>query len=669
MKIPVAAKEEEILFNHNIKRIDSYGWLKDRNDPRTIPYIESENAYCRELMKPNAPLRAELYQEMLDRIVEDDESVPVKVGDWWRYSRTEKGKAYRIYCRKFQSLEAKEEIVLDENELATGNEYFHLESLAYNPAQTHIAWTQDTDGSEHFQLFVKELQTGKLDTHIIEDLKWSLAWGDDHTLFYTKGDDAQRPYQIWKREIFTVPEKDQLVWEEPDERFFLGVSRSRNGKYVLLEADSKTTSETRLIDNAQLEKEPSIVIPRKQGVEYSVAVGSDRLFIVSNENAVNFKLLELYNGEQKELIGSNPNIYLKSVSAFANYLVLWERSNGLPQVRIMDLENNALETLHFPDPCYDLFGASNPNFEATSYRLGYSSPVTPHSTFSYNFKTKERTTLKTQPINNFNAADYVCERLWATASDGTKVPISLARKKTATGAIPTIMYGYGSYGYSYPASFRSTWISLMERGFAVSVAHIRGGSDMGRQWYDDGKFFKKMNSFTDFIACADFLVASGKTTHKQIGITGGSAGGLLMGAVLNLRPDIANVCVAQVPFVDVINTMLDPNLPLTVIEYEEWGNPNEEEAFKAMLSYSPYDNVQEQDYPHLMVTAGLNDPRVGYWEPAKWVARLREKKTDSNQLILRTHMGAGHGGSSGRYGYLEDLSWEYSFLISHLTNV
>lgn len=668
MSAPTAQKEPVEFLNHGIKRIDSFGWLKDREDPRTIPYLEAENKHAEKIMSEHSDLRQNLYDEMLGRIVEDDQTVPYLLGDWWRYSKTEKGKAYRIYCRKYKNLDAEEEIILDENQLAEEHEYFHLETFALNPSQTHIAWTQDTDGSENFVLHVQNLKTGELDSHIVQGLKWSLAWGDDQTVFYTKGDSAQRPYQIWKRKIHTPPSEDQLMWEDSDERFFLGVSRARNGKYVVLSAGSKTTSEMRILPIDQLDQEPSVVLPRRQGIEYDVSIGADRFYIRSNENATNFKLLELKDEELKEIIPHDPETLLESVSAFSNHLVLWERNNGLPRIRILRLRDNSIQQLNFPDEAYDLYPDSNPNFETQDYRLGYSSLITPHSVFSYDLNTFEKKTLKIQPVQNYESSKYTCQRVWATASDGTKIPISIARQKGTTQSVPTVLYAYGSYGYSYPASFRSSWVSLLDRGFAIAIAHIRGGSDMGREWYENGKLFHKKNSFTDFIASADFLVEAGYSSREGLVITGGSAGGLLMGAVLNLRPDVAQACIAKVPFVDVINTMLDPNLPLTVIEYEEWGNPNEQKAFEYILSYSPYENVSAQDYPHLMVTAGLNDPRVGYWEPAKWVAQLRTVKTDDNHLILRTNMGAGHGGASGRYGYLKELSWSFAFILTHVAS-
>ena len=666
MLTPIATKDSTEYFQHGIKRIDQFAWLKDKEDPRTIPYLEAENQYCEDVMAKHSSLREGLYQEMLGRIVENDQTVPYLSGEFWYYSRTEKGLAYRIYCRKHKTLDAEEECILDENELAKGHEYFHLESFALNPSQTHLAWTQDTDGSEHFVLYVKDLATGTLDQHLILDLKWSLAWGDDQTIIYVKGDPAQRPYQIWKRTIYTAPTEDQLIWEDLDERFFLGVSRARNGKYVIFEAASKITSEVKLLSTANLDQKPFSVLERVQGIEYSVSIGSDCIYIRSNENAVNFKLLVQKDDQLTELLAHDPHTLLESASAFSKHLLLWERNNGLPRVRILNLNDHSIHQLSFPDDVYDLHPERNSNFESTQYRVGYSSPITPNSVLSYDLNSFEMKILKIQPISQYNPEEYICERLWAAASDGTKVPISIARRKDATGPTPTVLYAYGSYGYSYPASFRSAWVALLNRGFAIAIAHIRGGSDMGREWYDNGKLFKKKNSFTDFISCADFLVDSGYSYREGLVITGGSAGGLLMGAVCNQRPDLAQACIAQVPFVDVINTMLDPDLPLTVIEYEEWGNPNEKEAFEYMLSYSPYENVSAQDYPHMMVTAGLNDPRVGYWEPAKWVAQLRDLKTDDHNLLLRTNMGAGHGGASGRYGYLEDLSWSFAFILTHV---
>jgi oligopeptidase B len=666
MKSPVAKKIHYLHKEHGSLREDPYAWLKNKSEKAVIEHLDEENTYCKVKMNHTEDARQKLYDEMLGRIQENDTSVPYKKGDWWYYSRTEEKKAYRIHCRKFQSIDAKEEIILDENVLAEGQKYFSINRMALNPAQTHIAWTQDLDGGEQFELFILDLQTGVVDANRVTGLKWSLAWGDNCTIFYVKGDHAERPYQVWRRIIGTKVTEDVLIMHEPDERFFLSVSRARNGRYVKLSATSNITSEVLLIDTDDILSSPSVVIPRQQGVEYSVVAGKQSLFVMSNEDAMNFQVLQIIEDETSVLIPHDPTLLIDYLDSFQDFLVIVGKQHGLPVVLIYSHTTNQKNKLSFPDATFDLNASSNPNFESLQYRLSYSSPVTSHSVFSYNMQTLERETLKVNPVHNFIPSEYYCERIWALASDGTKVPISIARRKDAVGSIPILLYGYGSYGAAYTANFRSSWLSLLDRGMGIAIAHIRGGSEMGRDWYESGKFFQKMNTFTDFITCAEHLIESGYTSKEKLAITGGSAGGLLMGAVLNLRPDLCKACVARVPFVDVVGTMMDPNLPLTVIEYEEWGDPNEKNVYDYMLSYSPYDNIEPKPYPHLLVTAGLNDPRVGYWEPAKWVAKLREYKTDDNWLLLRTNMGAGHGGASGRYGHLDDLSWMFAFVLDRL---
>ena len=670
MKPPIAKKVSVTHNDHGIERADPYGWLKNKQQADVITHLEAENAYTEVMMHHTEGLRKELYNEMLNRIQEDDTSAPYQKGDWWCYTKTVSGKPYAIHCRRKGDMEAPEQVILDENELASGKDYYHLSAFSVSPDHNYVAWIEDSDGAEQFVLRVRDLRTGSEDEQLITGLKWSLAWGDNETVFYVRGDHAQRPFQIWKRKLFSPPESDTLVWEDLDERFFLSVRRSRNGKFVVLSAVSKVTSDVRVLPTDDLQAEPSPVLARNQGIEYSVACGTQGFWVLSNENAQNFKLLQVNGSSVTEVISHDESVFLESVQAFAQWVVIWYRQDGLRGVRFIDAHSLQAKHLHFPDEAYQLSSSHNPDFNATEYRLRYSSMITPNTTFAFAFADRSRRTLKVTPVKGgYNPEEYVCRRLWATARDGTKVPISIAHKADLSNTVsPTLLYGYGSYGSSYPAGFRSSWVSLLERGVCVAIAHIRGGSEMGRQWYENGKFFHKKNTFRDFIDCASFLISQGITSQEQLAITGGSAGGLLMGAVLNMRPDLCKACVARVPFVDVVNTMLDPNLPLTVIEYEEWGNPNEKEVFEYMLSYSPYDNVSAVVYPHLMVTAGLNDPRVGYWEPAKWVARLREMSVGDNSLIFKTHMGAGHSGASGRYGYLEDTAWMFAFVLDHIGN-
>lgn len=672
MSSPSAPQIKHVHRDHGLERPDKYHYLKDREHPETIPYLKAENNYCNEVMSPTSELQKRLYEEMLGRIQENDQSAPVKIGSYFHYTRTESGKAYRIHCRRFESMDATEEIILDENLESDGLEYYSASHIRLNPNQSHIAWLEDRDGGERFILRVREISTGLEDQNVVCDLKWSLAWGDDETLFYLRSDHAQRPCAVWKRVIFSEPANDKLVWEEPDERYFMGVQRSRNGQFVFLKCSSKMTSEIRYIHTDDLSSAPQIVMNRVSGVEYSVSAGEKSFYVRTNNEAQNFRLLQVdFDGTVKELISHQTDVLLYGVETFANCLVLWERYNALPRIRFFNLKTNTIHSVVYPDPVYDLSRDRNPNFYADHFRLSFTSPTRPHSILSYPFESSlssKYEILKVYPVlGGFDAGNYKCERQWAKAPDGTKIPLTIAHlKNRKSGPQPTLMYGYGSYGSSYPVDFRSSWLSLINRGVTIVIAHIRGGSEMGRHWYENGKFFQKKNTFSDFISAAEHLIETGLTNRELLAITGGSAGGLLMGAVTNKRPDLFCACVARVPFVDVINTMMDDKLPLTVTEYEEWGDPNERQVFDYMLSYSPYDNIQAQDYPSMMITGGLNDPRVGYWEPAKWAAKLRELKTDSNTLILKTNMGAGHGGASGRYGHLEDLALMFAFILNEV---
>lgn len=659
---------------HGIPREDPYYWLKNKETDAVIEHLKAENEYCESLQGHHADLRKELYTEMLGRIQETDASSPTRRGDYWYYSRTEEGLSYPIYCRKKGSVDAEEEVYLDQNVLAKDHEYFHMNGLTVSPDHHFVAWLADTDGGERFVLHVKDLRTGTVLDSKIHDLKWSLAWAaDSRTLFYCKSDAAQRPYKIFRWHI-ERPTTDELeVLHEPNERFFLHVGATRDHQWVLLGCHSKQTSTVHVVDANEPETPPQLVRPRKDNVEYHVGHRKGEFYILHNDGAQNFMIVKRAVAASSDtevvVVPHQKEVYLTDIDLFDQHLVVSERFNGLPRRCVIDLRSMDQHHIDMPEEVYDVGEAWNPVANTTTFRFTYTSPTTPRSVLQYDMETTVRKVLKVQPVlGGFNADDYAAKRVWATAPDGTCVPMSMVHRKdlALNSETPTYLRAYGSYGMPYPVTFQSNLLSLLDRGVLVVVAHIRGGSEMGRDWYENGKFFNKKNTFTDFIACAETLIEDGYTSASRLVISGGSAGGLLMGAVLNARPDLFRAALALVPFVDVATTMSDPSLPLTVTEYEEWGDPNKKDVFEYILSYSPYDQVKHQDYPTLFVTAGLNDPRVSYWEPAKWVARLRDRKTNDTPVLFRIHMGAGHGGASGRYGYLDDVSWQYAFILGEL---
>ena len=672
---PIAAKQPHELVTHGDKRIDNYYWLNQQENPEVIDYLKAENEYTEEMMKHTEELQKSLYDEMLSRIKETDLSVPYRLQDYYYYSRTEEGKGYSILCRKYQSLEAEEEILLDQNKLAEGKEFFSLGVASVSPDRQILAYSTDTTGAEQYTLFFLDLDTRKLYSETIPNTYYSFAWGNDNqTVFYTKVDDANRPYQLWRHILGSDPSSDVLVYQEDDEAYYLSVGKTRSRAYILLELGSTITSEVHYLDANNPSGKFQLFQPRHTGVEYSIEHHSDRFYIVTNEEAINFKLMSTPVSSPdktnwKTIIPHREEVLLEGIDAFADHLVIYERQKGLPTARIQTLATGEITELTFPEPAYSFSGGNNPEFKTTKFRFSYSSMITPSSVFDYDLETGERELMKeTEVLGGYDRTLYASERLVAVASDGTKVPISLVYKKgiNKDGSNPLWLTGYGSYGYSYPVYFSSLRLSLLDRGFVFAIAHIRGGEEMGRKWYEDGKFLHKKNTFTDFIACAEHLIAEKWTNSDRLVISGGSAGGLLMGAVINLRPDLFQVVVADVPFVDVLTTILDTSLPLTVLEWEEWGNPNQPEYYDYIKSYSPYDNVTAQDYPALLITAGLNDSRVKYWEPAKWTAKLREVKTDNNLLLLKTNMSAGHGGASGRYESLKEIAFEYTFVLDRL---
>jgi len=676
---PAAAAKDHVTEIHGQTLHDPYHWLRERENPEVTAYLEAENAYAEVMMEHTEGLQAALYDEMLSHVKESDESAPYPHGDYWYYSRTEEGKNYEIYCRKKGEISAPEQVLLDENELAAEHAYFAVGALSVSPDHRLMAYSTDTVGNERYNLWVKHLETGEVVDGPIPNTYYSVAWANDNkTLFYNRVDDATRPYQLWRHVVGTDPDTDVLVYEETDERFFLGIARSRSDGMLLLNLMSAVTAEWRYIDADAPTDAFRVVKPREQNVEYYVEHHPgppERFFVLTNEDAINFRVYEAPIGSDPsawaEIIAPSDTVTLTAIDAFANHLAVWERREGLPSVRVVDLGEASSHQVEFPEPTYAAWAGDNHEFATDVLRFEYTSLTTPPSVFDYDMGTKGLARVKEREIPNFDRSLYETTRLEATAADGTEVPVSVVwRKDALRKPAPLLLAGYGSYGSSYDPYFSASRLALLDRGVVFAIAHVRGGGEMGRRWYEDGKYLQKKNTFTDFIASAEHLVASGWTQPERLAITGRSAGGLLMGAVTNMRPDLFAAVVAGVPFVDVTNTMLDPTIPLTVIEWEEWGNPQDREYFEYMRSYAPYDNVRtDAPYPHMLITAGLNDPRVAYWEPAKWAAKLRTNSLNDSLILLQTNMGAGHGGASGRYDYLRELAFEYAFVLDRLAVV
>jgi oligopeptidase B len=672
---PQAPQIEHQITEVGHSRNDPFFWLREKDNPEVLKYLKAENGYTESALKHIGKLEETLYNEMRGRIKESDISVPEKIDEYYYYSRTETGKQYGIYCRKKGTLDAKEEVLLDENELAKGQKYFRIGALSVSRDHQLLAYTTDTNGSETYVLRVKSLQTGELLPDEIKNCSESLAWANDNkTLFYGQLDEAHRPYQAFKHVLGTKVEQDTKLYEEKDDRFFLEISKSRNARLIFISVESELSSEVRFLEADQPGQELRLIRPRENDLLYNVENHDDRFFIVTNEKAKNFKIVEAplaSPGKEnwKDFIPYDPDIKIDSVDAFANDLAISERRKGLPAIRIYDLKTKESHEMSFDEPAYDVSLDRNPVFDTEVVRINYSSFTTPDSVIDYNMSSRQKELRKEKAVlGGYRKSDYASERIFAKAEDGVEVPISLVYRKgfKKDGTAPLLLYGYGAYGICTDADFNSNTISLLDRGFVFAIAHIRGGGELGRSWYEDGKLLNKKNTFSDFIGCAQYLVDQHYAAPKRVAILGGSAGGLLMGAVMNLRPDLFATVIAVVPFVDLINTMSDPSLPLTVTEYEEWGNPEDPKYFDYMASYSPYDNVQEKPYPNLLVTAGLNDPRVSYWEPAKWVAKQRTLKHQNRILLLKTYMGAGHGGDSGRFERLKETAMEYAFAVDTL---
>lgn len=672
---PVAEiRPTEHRFNGAV-RVDPYGWLKEKTDPDVIGYLEKENSYTDSMTAHTRSLRKKLYEEMKRRIREDDRSVPVRLDDYFYYTRFESGLDYPIYCRKQGSLEAEEEILLDVNEVAKYMEYCRIGVFRVSPNHRLLAYSVDDTGDEVYTVYIRDLQTGDLRTDAVPNTNYSVEWANDNeTLFYTILDETLRPFKVLTHRLGEDPKQDVEVFHETDDAFFLGLEKSKSRKYLFLYLESQVTSEVRILEADRPDSGFVLFRARTGGVEYALEHHGDYFYVVTNEDAMNFKLMRTLTGEidpehWEEVLPHRAEIKLDGVEAFANHLVVYERRNGLKSMTVRNLVNERSQQVEFDEPVYTFSRAGNPEFNTAVLRFTFESLLTPASVYDYNMETGDRVLLKQDEIvGGYNRDDYKSERILAPAKDGTQIPISLVYRRNVNpkGEHPLYLYGYGSYGACIEPGFSSNRLSLLDRGVVCAIAHIRGGGEMGRPWYEEGKLLKKKNTFDDFVASAGFLIREKYTTAQRLVAHGRSAGGLLIGTVLNMRPDLFKAAVADVPFVDIVNTMLDPTIPLTVIEYDEWGNPTDPVFFDYIKSYGPYENVSAQAYPDLLVTAGLNDPRVGYWEPAKWVAKLRATKTDDHLLLLKTNLGTGHFGISGRYGYLEEVAFTYGFILDRL---
>jgi len=677
---PIARRQETIHAIHGHRLADDYAWLREKTSPEVIEFLDQENAYTRAVMKPTEELQATLYKEMISHIKETDVSVPFRAGAWFYYSRTEQGAQYPIYCRKHGSLEASEEIMLDVNQLAVGESFMALGALTVSDDGYLLAYTTDTTGFRQYTLHMKDLRTGELLADQAQRVG-SVVWtADNRTIFYSVEDEeTKRQFQVFRHVVGRPQAEDVLVYEEADERFNVGVGRTRDKKYMVLESASHTTSEEQFLPADQPEGRWTVIEPRKENLEYTADHRDGLWYIRVNDTARTFRIVTAPvatpgRAHWRELMAHRDDVMLEDLELFQSFAVLEERFDGLPHLRILNFDPQGAfagpsPQIAFPEPTYSAHPHVNREFVTDTFRYGYTSLVSPTSVYEYDVLTNQSTLLKELEVpGGFDRSFYRSERLFATAPDGTKIPVSLVyrKDKKGEGTNPLYIYGYGSYGYALPVGFNSNRLSLLDRGFVLAYAHIRGGGDMGKPWHDAGRLMNKMNTFTDFIAITEYLTAHGYGDPHRVAMEGGSAGGLLMGAVANLRPDLYRAVLSHVPFVDVMNTMLDPTLPLTIAEYEEWGDPNQPEAFEYMLKYSPYDNLERKEYPAMLVKTSLNDSQVMYWEPAKYVAKLRTLKMDDRLLLLETNMSAGHGGASGRYDYLKEIALDYAFLLQEL---
>jgi oligopeptidase B len=672
---PVAKKVPKTTEINGRELVDNYFWLRDKQNPDVADYLQAENAYTDAVMKPTEGLQKKLYDEMLSRIKETDVEVPYKEGSYFYYTRTEAGKQYSIYCRKKGNLEAPEELLLDVNELAKGQKFMSVRDFSVSDDGNVLAYTTDNVGFRQYMLAVKDLRTGKLLPDHAERVG-SVAWANDNkTIFYTVEDPTtKRQFQLYRHTAGTNG-SDKLIYEEKDERFNVETAKTRSKAYIFLIAGSHTTTEARYIPADQPTAEFKVLEPRKQDVEYYPDHNGSFFYIRVNDTGRNFRLVKApvsnpRSANWQEVVPHRADVMLDDTDFFKNYYVLSERENGLPQMQVTDLASGKSQRIEFPEPAYSSYPYTNREYDTSKFRYGYQSFITPRSVFEHDMATGKSSLLKQKEVpGGYDRTKYQVEQIYAPASDGVKVPISVVHLKGAKmdGTGPMYLTAYGSYGYPYDIAFNSDRFTLIDRGVVFAVAHIRGGGEMGKAWHDDGRMMHKKNTFTDFIASAEYLVKQGYGSKDRLVIEGRSAGGLLMGAVLNMRPDLFHAALVGVPFVDVINTMLDETLPLTVPEFEEWGNPKEKPAFDYMISYSPYDNIEAKTYPNMLVRTSFNDSQVMYWEPAKYVAKMRAMRTDHNSLILKTNMNpAGHGGASGRYDRLHEVAFDYAYFLTQM---
>jgi len=670
---PAARVEPKILEMHGHRRVDDYYWLRERDNPEVMAYLEAENDYTDKMTAHTRALEDSLFEEIKGRIKQDDSSVPYLKDGYYYYSRFEKGREYALFCRKKGSLEALEQVMLDANLLAEGHEFFSLGSRAVSSANDLLAFATDTVGRRLYTIGFKNLATGESLADEIPEVTGNMAWAEDNrTLFYTRQDPATlRWFQVWRHSLGADPAVDVLVYEEKDETFSCFVFKTKSKKFLMIGCDQTLSSEYRCLASDNPLGRFRILQPRQANHEYEVEHFGGHFYIRTNFQAQNFRLMRTPvdatgKNHWQEVIPHRQDVLLEDFEIFRDCLVAEERRNGLIELRVMLWSGVVEHYIQFEEPAYVAYLGTNPEIDTNILRFGYSSLTTPNSVYDYDLTSRERKLMKREEVLGvFDPADYRTERLYASARDGVRVPVSLVYRKNTPldGTSPLLLYGYGSYGITSDPSFSTSRLSLLDRGFIFAIAHIRGGEEMGRWWYEDGKLLKKMNTFTDFIDCAEFLVEKKYTSKDRLFAVGRSAGGLLMGAVLNLRPDLFRGVIAGVPFVDVVTTMLDQDIPLTTSEYDEWGNPNVKEYYDYLLGYSPYDNVKAQDYPNILVFTGLHDSQVQYWEPAKWVARLRAVKTDHNRLIFKINLDAGHGGASGRFKSYRETAFQYAFLI------
>ena len=674
---PLAQKKPFPMTIHNHTRVDDYYWLNNRENPEVIDYLNAENTYTEKVMAPIASQKESLFEEMKARIKEKDESVPYKDGSYFYYSKYVEGGEYPVYCRKHKTLDAPEEIMLDGNEMAKGKTYFQIGGFEVSDNEDILAYGEDTISRRNYALKFKNLKTGQIYPESIENTEGgSYAWADDNKTFFYVIRDQQTLLgnKVYRHVLGTNPKSDVLVFEEKNNQYYMGIGRLKSKKYIAIFSEQNgIATEYQLIKASQPNENPKTFLKRKNGLEYYIEHFENKFFIRTNlANSYNYQLMEVEESmggnpkNWKTKIPHRPDVYLEGLEIFKNHLVLQERKEGLIQLRIIHQKTNEEHFLDFGEPTYDAYIGTNSEFDTEILRFGYNSMTTPNSTYDYDMANKTKILKKEQEVlGGFDKTNYKTERIYVISRDGVKVPISIVYHKNTKldGTSPLLQYAYGSYGASMDASFSSTRLSLLDRGFVYAICHIRGGQEMGRQWYEEGKMFKKINTFNDFVDCSKILIEKKYTSKDNLFAMGGSAGGLLMGAIINQAPELYKGVIAAVPFVDVVTTMLDETIPLTTGEFEEWGNPKNQKSYDYMLSYSPYDNVSKKKYPNMLVTTGLHDSQVQYWEPAKWVSKLRDYKTDNNILLLHTDMTSGHGGASGRFSALKNTALMYTFLL------